>query len=359
MIGSEADELPAGEKIHLGDIIYESRFFIVNLLGIVGLIWTARVIILGLWTWNMHLLAAGVAMAAVCLFNVYWRMFFVTGFRHRYFSHRAFKNKVPVWLKWLVRTPQQEERYLRTVQFIEAFLATADAQKGVIWWASHHRHHHKHSDTAEDLHSFDYVQKETGSFWKAFYHSHVRWVMIKKYKKADYEKVPDLKKYPELMFFEKARGYLIAPTLLGVACFLLGIVTGIGGWAMLFGGFFASTFLTYHFTFFINSLAHMMGGARFETGEESKNCAWLNWFTMGEGWHNNHHHKDIAASQAILPEEVRSDITYQIILLMEKLDLVKIVYKHTENDIAEARKLDALAREKRRAQKQKPELVAS
>jgi len=352
MIGSEENELGVGEKISLKDIIYESRFFIVNLLGIIGFVWIGYELCAGIQ--DRHRLLCGVAMLAVCLFNCYWRMFFVTGFRHRYFSHRSFKNKVPGWLKWLVRTPGQEEKYLRSMQFIEAFLATADAQKGVIWWASHHRHHHKFSDTADDLHSFDYVHKETGSFWKGFYHSHVKWVLLKKYKKADYDKVPDLKKFPELMFFEKARGYLIAPTLLGVGCFFLGIATGVGGWAMLFGGFFASTFLTYHFTFFINSLAHMMGAARFDTGEESKNCGWLNWFTMGEGWHNNHHQKDIAASQAILPEEERSDITYQILLLMEKMDLIKIVYKYTDSDIAEARRLDNLSRQKRGLKKREP-----
>ncbi len=349
MIGSEEDEMGVGEKISIKDILYESRFFIVNLLGIIGFGWIIYELA-GAFT-SRHRLFCGLLMLVVCLFNCYWRMFFVTGFRHRYFSHRSFKNKVPRWLKWAIRTPQQEEKYLRTVQTIEAFLATADAQKGVIWWASHHRHHHKFSDTADDLHSFDYVLKETGSFWKGFYHSHVKWVLLKKYKKADYEKVPDLKKFPELMFFEKARGYLIAPTLLGVACFFLGIATGVGGWAMLFGGFFASTFLSYHFTFFINSLAHMMGGARFETGEESKNCGWLNLFTLGEGWHNNHHHKDIAASQAILPEEEYSDITYQILLLLEKLDMIKIAYKYTEADIAEARRMDDLSRQKRRAKK--------
>ncbi len=354
MIGSEEDELGIGEKISIKDVLYESRFFIVNLLGLFGLAWITYRLVLGFH--NPHELYAGLATLAVCLFNVYWRMFFVTGFRHRYFSHRSFKNKVPAWLKWAIRTPAAQDKYLRTVQFIEAFLATADAQKGVIWWASHHRHHHKHSDTAEDLHSFDYVNKESGSFWKAFYHSHVKWVLIKKYKKADYDKVPDLRKYPELMFFEKSRGYLIAPVLLGVACFFLGKVTGIGSWAMLFGGFFASTFFTYHFTFFINSLAHMAGKARFDTGEQSKNCAWLNLFTLGEGWHNNHHNKDIAASQAILPEEVHSDITYQIILLLERLDLVKIVYKYTDEEIAEARRLDTEARrQKRTAKKREPE----
>jgi stearoyl-CoA desaturase (Delta-9 desaturase) len=345
MIGSEVDESGVEEKTSIRDIIYESRFFIVNLLGIIGFGWIAYELYSGIG--NRHRLFCGVSIAVVCLFNCYWRMFFVTGFRHRYFSHRSFKNKVPSWLRFLIRTPVQEERYLRGVQLVEAFLATADAQKGVIWWASHHRHHHKFSDTADDLHSFDFVRKETGSFWKGFYHAHVKWVLLKKYKKADYEKVPDLKKFPELMFFEKARGYLIAPVLLGVACYLLGIALGVGGWAMLLGGFFASTFLTYHFTFFINSLAHMVGAARFETDEESKNCGWLNLFTLGEGWHNNHHHKDIAASQAILPEEEHSDITYQILLFLEKLDLIKIIYKYTDTDIAEARDRDDLSRKKR------------
>src|SRR5471030_1457169 len=349
MIGSEEDESGVGEKVSLKEILYESRFFIVNLLGIIGIGWIVHEILVGLG--NRHRLFCGVSMLVVCLLNCYWRMFFVTGFRHRYFSHRSFKNKVPRWLKWLIRTPRHEEMYLRGVQMMEAFLATADAQKGVIWWASHHRHHHKFSDTAEDLHSFDYVSKETGSFWKGFYHSHVKWVVIKKYKKADYDKVPDLKKFPELMFFEKARGYLIAPTLLGVACFFLGLASGVGGWAMLFGGFFASTFLTYHFTFFINSLAHMMGAARFDTGEQSKNCGWLNFFTLGEGWHNNHHQKDIAASQAILTEEQWSDITYQILLLLEKMDLIKIVYKYTDEEIAETRRRDNLSREELIARK--------
>jgi stearoyl-CoA desaturase (delta-9 desaturase) len=355
MIGSEHDESEVGEKISIMDIVYESRFFIVNLLGIAGFVWIAYYLVAGIN--DRHLLFAGVAMLAVCLFNCYWRMFFVTGFRHRYFSHRSFKNKVPVWLKWLIRTPGAEEKYLRTAQFIEAFLATADAQKGVIWWASHHRHHHKFSDTADDLHSFDHVHKETGSFWKAFYHSHVKWILLKKYKKTDYDKVPDLKRFPELMFFDRARGYLIAPVLLGVGTFYLGRALGIGGTAMLFGGFFASTFLSYHFTFFINSLAHMMGSARFDTGEESKNCGWLNLFTLGEGWHNNHHRKDIAASQAILPEEERSDITYQILLLLEKMDLIKIVYKYTDDEIAEARRLDELKKENREIRKRKRELA--
>ena len=334
MIGSEQDERTLGEDPTWINALYESRFFAINLLGIYGIGW----ILYELATLHLFI---GISMLAVCVFNTYWRMFFVTGFRHRYFSHRAFKNKVPWWLRWAIAEKSlAERRYLRTVQFVQILLTTADAQKGVRWWASHHRHHHKYSDTADDIHSFDFVQKESGSFWKAFYHSHVGWVMVKKYKQTDETKVPDLNTFWEMRFFDRSAGYLISPILLGVACFFLGKWTGVGAWAMLFGGFFASTFFTYHFTFFINSLAHMMGNARYKTGEESKNCAWLNLFTLGEGWHNNHHHKDIAAAQAILPEEVRSDITYQILLFLERLDLIKIIYKHTPEDIAEARRLD-------------------
>src|SRR5471032_1399871 len=109
MIGSEEDESGVGEKISLKDILYESRFFIVNLLGIIGFVWIGYELCAGLG--NRHRLFCGVSMLVVCLVNCYWRMFFVTGFRHRYFSHRAFKNKVPRLLKGLIRTPGQEEKY--------------------------------------------------------------------------------------------------------------------------------------------------------------------------------------------------------------------------------------------------------
>src|SRR6202046_4017101 len=70
----------------------------------------------------------------VCLSLYYVRMFCVTAGYHRYFSHRSFKTS-------------------RVFQFIIALIATTATQKGVLWWAANHRHHHKYSDTEEDLHS--------------------------------------------------------------------------------------------------------------------------------------------------------------------------------------------------------------
>ena len=71
--------------------------------------------------------------------------------------------------------------------------------------------------------------------------------------------------------------------LLAVACFL------IGGWSGLVVGFFWSTVAVFHATFCINSLAHVHGRKRYVTGDDSRNNWLLAIFTMGEGWHNNHH----------------------------------------------------------------------
>ena len=71
--------------------------------------------------------------------------------------------------------------------------------------------------------------------------------------------------------------------VLATLCFL------IAGWPGLVVGFFWSTVLVFHGTFCINSLAHVSGTKRYVTGDDSRNNWLLAIFTMGEGWHNNHH----------------------------------------------------------------------
>ena len=77
------------------------------------------------WSWT------AVAVAAALYFV---RMFAVTALYHRYFAHRAFRTS-------------------RTVQFLFAVLGNTAVQRGALWWASVHRHHHKHSDYEGDVHS--------------------------------------------------------------------------------------------------------------------------------------------------------------------------------------------------------------
>ena len=197
----------------------------------------------------------GVTVEAVIIcVALYWiRMFGTTGGYHRYFSHRSFKTS-------------------RVGQFALAFLAQSSAQRGAIWWASKHRHHHKHSDTVHDVHSPRH---------RGFWYAHVGWIFVPQHSETDYSTVPDLAKYPELVWLNK-HPYLPA-TILGVTVWL------VAGWPGLVVGFVWSTVILYHGTFFINSVAHVLGNQRYVTGDDSRNNWWLAIITLGEGWHNNHH----------------------------------------------------------------------
>lgn len=219
----------------------------------------------------------------VCLALYYVRMFGITAGYHRYFAHRGYKTG-------------------RVLQFLLAFLGTAAAQKGVLWWAAHHRYHHLHSDDPADIHS-----PKRGFFW-----SHVGWTMVPTYDDTLWDRIKDFGRYPELRFLNKH--WLLPPTLLGVAVFL------IGGWPMLFIGFFLSTVFLWHGTFFINSLAHVWGSRRYATTDTSRNNFVLALLTLGEGWHNNHHHYCSTANQGFFWWEV--DISYYVIRLLQALGLV-------------------------------------
>jgi stearoyl-CoA desaturase (delta-9 desaturase) len=220
----------------------------------------------------------------MCVILYVVRMFAITGGFHRYFSHRSFKTS-------------------RVGQFLLAFLAQTSAQKGVLWWAAIHRHHHLHSDTEHDVHS----PRHHGMLY-----SHVGWIFSKKNFDPDYGTIRDLAQYPELRWLDKYD--LVPPVLLGIACFVF------GGWPGLFVGFFLSTVLTYHGTFLINSLAHGLGNQRYLTGDDSRNHWLLALITMGEGWHNNHHHYQSATRQGFKWWEV--DITYYILKALSWTGLV-------------------------------------
>ena len=161
---------------------------------------------------------------AVCLGLYVVRMFFITGVYHRYFSHRSYTMG-------------------RVMQFLMALGGTSCAQKGPLWWASHHRMHHKFSDGERDVHS-----PKDGAAW-----SHVGWILSSAYDETEWKWIKDFAKFPELVWLNTH--FYIAPTLLGIGVYLW------GGWSMLFCGFFLSTVLLYHGTFSINSLMHVLAVA--------------------------------------------------------------------------------------------------
>jgi stearoyl-CoA desaturase (delta-9 desaturase) len=197
---------------------------------------------------------------ALCFGLLFVRMWGVTAGYHRYFSHRTYKTS-------------------RVFQFLLAFLAQTTAQKGVLWWASHHRNHHKHSDQVGDTHS---------PVLEGFWYSHMGW-LFDNTAETDFSRIQDFAKYPELMWLNKY--FLVPPTLLAIGCSL------IAGWPGLIIGFFLSTVLCWHITFLVNSLAHVSGKRRFETTDQSRNNWFIAMLTLGEGWHNNHHHYQSSTRQ--------------------------------------------------------------
>lgn len=234
--------------------------------------------------------------AATCIFLYILRMFAITGGYHRYFSHRTYQTS-------------------RIFQFILGFLGASSAQKGPLWWASHHRHHHQHSDTEEDIHP-----PSKGIWW-----AHVGWVLSADYEITNDSLVKDLAKFPELRALDRL--HFIAPILLAVLTYFWGFFLNhyypalqTSGLQMLIWGFFISTTLLYHGTFVINSLTHKWGARRFETADNSRNSLVLALITLGEGWHNNHHRYPGSERQGFYWWEI--DISHYILKALSWFGIV-------------------------------------
>ena len=267
-MSSDTDAADARDDDH-DDIVYPSALpFVLVHLACFAAIWTGV-------TWQALTLCAA----------LYWlRIFGIGAGYHRYFSHRAFSTS-------------------RVFQFVLAVLSQSTSQKSILWWAAKHRHHHLHSDTALDVHSPRH---------KGFLYSHVGWIFSRKHDTVDLVKIADFARYPELMWLHR---YEQVPAIaLAVICFL------IGGWSGLVVGFFWSTVLVYHATFCINSLAHVHGGKRYVTGDDSRNNWLLAIFTMGEGWHNNHHACQSSVRQGFRWWEY--DPTYYLLRVLSWIGLI-------------------------------------
>ena len=270
-------------KLLTKEWIFAIPFFIMHLTPIM-LIWAG-------FSWE------GVAL---CVASYFLRMFGVTAGYHRYFSHRTYQMN-------------------RFWQFWMAFLAQTSAQKGVLWWSAHHRHHHRYSDEPNDVHS----PKQHG-----FWYSHMGWLMSPKWQATETKRVRDLAKYPELRFLNKH--YLIPPIIYAVAIFF---AFGFHG---LVWGFFVSTIFLFHGTFTVNSLNHVIGHRNYQTTDTSTNHWFLALITMGEGWHNNHHFYQRSTAQGWRWYEY--DMSYMILKFASFLGITKGVSKPPKHVIQKTQK---------------------
>ena len=240
--------------------------------------------------------------AAVALTLYVVRMFFITGFYHRYFCHRTY-------------------RVSRPMQAVMAVCGLTCVQRGPLWWAAHHRYHHAHADHEEDLHA--------PGFWGVLW-SHMFWFTTADALPTRSRYVRDLEKFPELVWLDRHER-VVYGTFAG-ACYGLGCLLYALGWLpargyghaglqILVWGFFVSTVLLYHGTYTINSLSHMFGSRRYATRDTSRNNWLLSIVTLGEGWHNNHHHYQASARQGFYWWEW--DPTFYVLKAMAWVGLVE------------------------------------
>ena len=268
-----------------------------------------------LWVgWSPVAVAAAAALYVV-------RMFAITGFYHRYFSHRTFATS-------------------RAAQFVFALIGATAVQRGALWWAAHHRVHHRTSDKEGDAHS----PRLYGFVW-----SHVGWITARENFRTKTEQVPDLARYPELCFLD--RFDIVVPVLFAAACCgagaLLGAFApdlGTNGPQMLVWGFFVSTTVLFHGTFTINSLSHLIGRRAYATDDDSRNNWFLALITLGEGWHNNHHFYPASVRQGFRWWQL--DPTYYGLRALSALGIVWDLHPVPERVLAAA---DPVAAERRSA----------
>jgi len=232
---------------------------------------------------------------AVVLYVV--RVFGITGFYHRCFSHRAF-------------------RVSRPVQLAGAVLGASAAQRGPLWWSAHHRRHHRSTDRPGDPHS---------PVVDDLAYAHLFWMFAPSNQATDTELVADLAAYPELRFLDRFHHLVPLATLVALFAFGWGLghldpALATSGPQMVVWGFCLSTVALYQVTFAVNSLGHWVGSRRFETTDDSRNNWWLALLALGEGWHNNHHRFPGGARAGFARWEL--DVTWLGLAVLDRLGLV-------------------------------------
>jgi stearoyl-CoA desaturase (delta-9 desaturase) len=240
---------------------------------------------------------------------------------HRLFTHRSFQTKP--WVRGTF-----------------AALGSVAIEGPVISWVADHRKHHAFSDQEGDPHS---PHVDHGHGWRGalrgLLHAHVGWLFIHTQRGNKERYAPDLMKDPQIRFVDRtflwwALGGLVpVPFVLG---FVIGGSVHAGLTGILWGGLVRMLVL-HHVTYSINSLCHFFGRRRFETGDESRNLAWLAPLSFGEAWHNNHHAFPTSAEHGMRRWEI--DPSALVIRALEKTGLAwKVVRVPRER---QARKLVA------------------
>jgi stearoyl-CoA desaturase (delta-9 desaturase) len=293
---------------------------------ITGLVTIVPVLALGLVAWQLWAVALGWSDLVVLAIMYFFSGLGITVGFHRLFTHRSFK----------------------TTPFVRGWFAAwgSIAIEGpVISWVADHRKHHAFSDQYGDPHS---PHVEHGHGWRGalrgLAHAHVGWLFVHTHRGRKTRYAPDLMRDPVVSWFDRTfifwaiGGFLIA----GALGFLIGGLSWQAALTALLWGGLVRTLLLHHVTYSINSLCHFFGRRPFETGDESRNLAWLAPLSFGEAWHNAHHAFPTSARHGV--DRGQLDVSAGVIALLEKTGLAWDVVR------VEPSKLDAKRRAPKRPQ---------
>jgi stearoyl-CoA desaturase (Delta-9 desaturase) len=223
------------------------------------------------------------AIAAIPFVGFFVGFGVTVGF-HRYFAHHSFKTT-----RWF--------------QFLLAFAGSAALQKGLLWWVVQHRLHHRHSDEPDDPHS-----PVRDGFW----HAHLGWLLSRRVREADHGLVKDLTRFPELVWLDRL--WMLPGLVVAAICYV------VLGWSGVVYSYCLTVAAAFQITFAVNSIGHLFGSQRFDTGDGSRNNWLIGILALGEGWHNNHHRLPVSARHGFTWYEL--DVSYLCIRMLELLGLV-------------------------------------
>jgi len=221
---------------------------------------------------------------------------------HRLFTHRSFATS-------------------RVLRGVFAAMGSMAIEGPVISWVADHRKHHAFADQPGDPHS---PHVDHGVGWRGalrgLVHAHMGWLFIHTQRGARARYAPDLMADPVVRWVD---GTFVFWALGGLgAAFGLGWLIGgtltAGLTGLLWGGA-VRILVLHHVTYSINSLCHFFGRRRFDTGDESRNLAWLSFLSLGEAWHNNHHAFPTSAAHGLRWWEL--DVSSLVIRGLERFGL--------------------------------------
>jgi len=242
------------------------------------------------------------ALLMLTVISFFLRTFGSEGGYHRYFSHRSYKTS-------------------RAFQFILACLGASSGQRGPLWWAAHHRNHHRYSDTPKDPH--------TPISYGRFY-AYIGWIFHNNQCDTNLDEVKDLAKYPELVWINKY--HYLFPYIVLILIFVIGqwtpLLGDVGGLAAIVWGFCVATALSLQGQLLVNAFAHggdpnsssLFSYRAYKTSDTSRNNWLLCLVSLGTSWHNNHHRYMNSARAGFRWWEL--DLTYITLRILAMLGVV-------------------------------------